>query len=146
MAEDTREHRLFLKGLGVKYERRVGRWLPVMWHLALHGHAGAMIELADWLSEDDSAGAFGKPADALSPAGLYYRAWRSGEARAAYNAATSCFNRNDMAGYRRWLRRAGRAGDDEAGRELRRFETRLWHETARKIGRLRPKHKRDGFG
>jgi hypothetical protein len=145
VSDDTSEDRLYLKGLAVRYERNVGLWLPTMWHLALRGHTGAMIELADWFSDDDSAKAFGKPADSFSAAGLYFRAYRKGDARAAANAAMSCFNRNDMIGYRRWLRLAATAGDTEAGTQLRSFETRLWHTAARKIGRLRPSQRRDEF-
>jgi hypothetical protein len=103
-----------------------------------------MIELADWFSDGDSSQAFGSPADAFSAAGLYRRAYRRGDARAARNVAVSCFNRNDMIGYRQWLRRAAK-GDAESGRELRYFETRLWHAAARKVGRLRPSQKRDEF-
>jgi hypothetical protein len=145
ISDDTAEDRLYMKGLAVRYERHLGLWLPIMWRLALRGHTGAMIELADWFSDDDSAEAFGKPADAFSAAGLYFRAHRKGDARAANNAAMSCFNRNDMIGYRRWLRRAATAGDTEAGKQLRSFETRLWHSAARKIGRLRPSQRRDEF-
>lgn len=144
--DDTAEDRLYLKGLAVRYERHIGLWMPIMWHLALRGHTGAMIELADWFSDDNSAKAFGKPADAFSAAGLYYRAYRKGDARAANNAAMSCFNRNDMTGYREWLTRAAKAGDAEAGSQLKNFETRLSHAAARKVGRLRPKQKRDEFG
>jgi hypothetical protein len=57
----------------------------------------------------------------------------------------SCFNRNDMVGYRHWLRCAAKAGDTDAARSLRFFETRLWHAAARKVGRLRPRQKRDEF-
>ena len=142
---ETPEDRLYLKGLTVRYERGIGKWMPIMWHLALRGHTGAMIELADWFSDDNSAASFGKPADAFGPAGLYYRAWRKGDARAGVNAAMSCFNRNDMIGYRRWLRCAAKAGDADAARSLRFFETRLWHAAARKVGRLRPRQKRDEF-
>ena len=143
--EETPADRLYRKGLAIRYERHGGLWMPIMWRLALRGHTGAMIELADWFSYDNSAKAFGTPADAFSPAGLYHRAHRKGDARAAYNAAMSCFNRNDMAGYRRWLRRATNAGDADAGTRLRYFETRLWHSAARKVGRLRPEQKRDKF-
>lgn len=145
LTDETAEDRLYLKGLAVRYERHSGLWMPIMWCLALRGHTGAMIELADWFSNDNSANAFGTPADAFSPAGLYYRAHRKGDVRAANNAAMSCFNRNDMIGYRQWLRRAAKAGDAEANRQLRYFETRLWHSDARKVGRLRPKQKRDEF-
>lgn len=145
LTAETAEDRLYLKGLAVRYERRTGLWMPIMWHLALGGHTGAMIELADWFSSNNSAKAFGTPADTFSAAGLYYRAYRKGDARAANNAAMSCFNRDDMIGYRQWLRRAAKAGDAEAGVQLRYFETRLWHSAARKIGRLRPEQKRDEF-
>ncbi|WP_439534044.1 hypothetical protein [Polymorphobacter sp.] len=145
MTDQTTADRLYLKGLAILYERQIGLWMPIMWHLALRGHTGAMIELADWFSSDNSAKAFGTPADAFSAAGLYYRAFQKGDARAAKNAAMSCFNRNDMTGYRQWLTRASKAGDAEAGQELGYFETRLWHSAARKVGRLRPKQKRDEF-
>jgi hypothetical protein len=145
LTDETAEDRLYLKGLAVRYERHTGLWMPIMWHLALNGHSGAMIELADWFSSDNSAKAFGTPAGTFSAAGLYYRAYRKGDARAANNAAMSCFNRGDMIGYRQWLRRASKAGDAEAGVQLRYFETRLCHSAARKIGRLRPEQKRDEF-
>jgi hypothetical protein len=145
LSDNTAEERLYLKGCAVRHERRVGLWMPIMWHLALRGHSGAMIELADWFSDDNRARAFGTPADAFSAAGLYYRAHRRGDARAAHNAAMGCFNRNDMLEYRRWLRRAEKAGDAQAGTQLRCFETRLWHSAARKVRRLRPEQKRDEF-
>ena len=145
VSNDPKAARLYLKGLAIRYERSVGVWMPIMWHLAMRGHTGAMIELADWFSADNSAKAFGKAADTFNAAGLYRRAYRKGNARAANNAAMSCFNRNDMIGYRHWLRRAAQAGDAEAGKQLRYFETRLWHSAARKIGRLRPEQRRDGF-
>ena len=145
VGNDKAKDQLYLKGLAARYERQRGLWLPIMWHLALRGHAEAMIELADWFSDDNSAKAFGKPGDAFSAAGLYYRAYKMGAARAATNAGMSCFNRNDLIGYRQWLRRAAKAGDNEAGKQLRHFETRLWHTASRKVGRLRPEQKRDGF-
>jgi TPR repeat protein len=145
LSDETPADRLYLKGLAIRYERHFGLWMPIMWHLALRGHTGAMIELADWFSTDNSAKSFGTPADPFSAAGLYRRAHRKGDARAANNAAMSCFNRNDMTGYRRWLGRAAKAGDPSAGTQLRNFETRLWHAAARKVGRLRPEQKRDEF-
>lgn len=102
-----------------------------------------MIELADWLSADDSLQKMGKPADAFSAAGLYRRAWRKGDARGASNMAMSSFNRDDLAGYRHWLGCAVKAGDEEAHTQRRCFETRLWHGAARKIRRLRTKQERD---
>ncbi len=145
VSDETAEDRLYLRALSIRHERGVGLWMPIMWHLALRGHAGAMIELADWFSGGDSAKEIGKAFDAFSAAGLYYRAYRKGDARAARNMAVSCFNRGDMAGYRRWLRYAAKAGDPQSLRELRAFESRLWHSAARKLRRLRPVQKRDGF-
>lgn len=138
------EDRLYLKALSIRHERGVGLWMPIMWHLVLRGHDDAMVELADWFSGKDTANEVGKASDAFSAAGLYYRAYRRGNFNAARNMAVSCFNRNDMAGYRQWLRRAARAGDAESARELRFFDTRLWHTSARRVGRLRPVQKRDG--
>jgi hypothetical protein len=139
------EDRLYVKALSIRYERGVGLWVPIIWHLALRGHVGAMIELADWFSGGDSVREVGKTFGAFSAAGLYYRASRKGDPRAASNMALSCFNRGDMVGYRLWLRRATKAGDPQSLRELRAFESRLWHSAARKLRRLRPVQKRDGF-
>jgi len=143
--DETPADRLYLKGLAIRHERHLGKWLPIMWHLALRGHAGAMIELADWFSDDGSADPFGTPARAFSAAGLYRRAYKLGDLRAAQHLALSCFNQNDMAGYRHWLGQGAKAGDGEAKQERRQFETRLWHADAGRVRRLRPKQKRDGF-
>lgn len=148
VSDETAVDRLYLKGLAIRYERgrrQPGLWMPIMWHLALRGHTGGMIELADWFSYGGKAKHFGKPSDAFCAAGLYRRAWRTGDARAACNAAVSCFNRNDMSGYRYWLRHAAKAGEVGAGRELKGFETRLPHSAAAEIRRLRPRQKRDAF-
>ena len=107
-----------------------------MWHLALRGHTGAMIELASWFSDDGSANALGVSADPFSAAGLYRRALRKGNPRAAQRLAMHSFNLNDLTGYRYWLRRAATAGDAEARQQLRYVETRLWHAAARKVRRL----------
>lgn len=115
--DETSADRLYLRGLAIRYERHVGKWLPIFWHLALRGHAGAMIELADWFSDEGSADPYGTPADAFSAAGLYRRAYRRGDARAAQHSALNCFNRNDMAGYRYWLGQGAKAGDKEAGQK-----------------------------
>ena len=143
VSEQSVEDRLYLKALSIRHERGVGLWMPIMWHLALRGHTGAMVELADWFSGNDSRKELGKASEAFSAAGLYYRAYRKGNVNAARNMAVSCFNRSDMAGYRQWLRRAASIGDTESARELRFFETRLWHSSARKVRRLRPLQKRD---
>jgi hypothetical protein len=142
-SDNTTRDRLYLKAVAVRFERHVGLWLPILRHLALRGHTGAMIDLADWFSDDDCDSAFGTPANAISNAGLYYRAYRKGDVRAAHNAAISCFNRNDMIGYRQWLKRAAVSGDTDAKKRLPYFETRLPHAAARKIGRLRPYQERD---
>jgi hypothetical protein len=143
--DQSAKDRLYLRALAIRHERGVGLWMPIMWHLALRGHTGAMVELADWFSGEDTAKEAGRACAAYSAAGLYYRAYRKGNFNAARNMAISCFNRSDMAGYRRWLRRAARTGDTESARELRFFETRLWHGAARKVGRLRPIQARDGL-
>lgn len=133
--------KLYLQALNIRERRAPGLWLPRIWTLALRGHADAMIELAGWLSGD--ADAPGALADGFSAAGLYRRAYRKGNARAAYNLAMSFFNRNDLQRYRYWLRKAARAGDHAAALQAARFETRLPHAAAAKIRRRRPEAKRD---
>lgn len=144
-AELERAEKLYMRGLEIRDKRSVGLWLPIMWHLALKGHLGAMIELASWFGDDNSLRSCGSAADAFSASGLYRRAYRKGDARAAQHMAMGCFNRNDLAGYRHWLRLGAKAGDEEAAEQLRYFESRLWHAAARKIRRGRPEQKRDGF-
>jgi hypothetical protein len=139
----TKPDRLYLKGLAIRYEKAKGLWSPIMWHLALRGHTRAMNEFADYFDDNDSYATLGKPANAFSTAGLYRRAYRKGEGWAARNLALSYFNRNNMVGYRRWLKLAARAGDEESATELQHFETRLPHGAARRIRRLRPKQRRD---
>ena len=98
-----------------------------------------MTELSDRL------GTPGRIADGWSADGLNYRAWRAGNETAAWNMAMTCFDRRDLVGYRCWLRRAAKAGNQEAVESLPCFETRLPHRTARDIGRHRPDLPRDGF-
>ncbi|WP_156347459.1 MULTISPECIES: hypothetical protein [unclassified Sphingomonas] len=143
VTDDTPLDRLYLRALAIRYEGHRGLWMPIMWHLALRGYPGAMIELADWFSYYASFEGMGTAADAFSAVGLYRRAYVKGDTRAAQNLAVSYFNRGDLNGYRTWLRRAVRAGDTEAKAQLRYFELRLPHRQARKIGRLRPMQKRD---
>ena len=140
---ERRYERLYFRALRNRHEHGRGVWLPIMRHLALRDHVDAMIELADWLSVPNTRESLGVAADAFGAAGLYRRAYRKGDARAARNMAMSCFNRDDLAGYRRWLRLAASAGDRDSAAEIKRFETRLWHGAARDIGRGRPRHKRD---
>lgn len=144
-ARAERLDRLYLRAIEIREGRALGLWLPIMWHLALRRYPAAMVELADWYNHDNRLAWFGAAASSFSPAGLYHRATRYGDSRAAHNAAMSCFNRNDMSGYRRWLRQAAKLGDEMAQRQLANFELRLPHESARKIRRIRPNQKRDEF-
>ncbi len=136
--DPLRAERLYQRAVNIQERRANGFWVPIMWHLALRGHGAAMVDLAARYSESNRLADLGSPADSFSAAGLYRRAWRKGEHRAAQHMAMGCFNRNDLVGYRLWLRRAGRAGDGDAGASLRRFETRLPHRAARAVRRLRP--------
>lgn len=115
-----------------------GDGIGLLWHLALRRYPSAMTDLGRRIGED------GKSAAApFSAVGLSLRALRLGDPAAAYNAAMSCFNRRDLRGYRHWLRLAAQAGDADAGRQLRRFETRLPHGAAHDIGRGRPRRNYD---
>jgi hypothetical protein len=145
VSRNQAEHcdRLWEKAVEIREGRRCGLWLPIAWHLALRRHPAAMIELADWYSCDNRLSSFGSASNPFCPAGLYHRATRYGHGRASHNAAMSCFNRNDMSGYRRWLRKAAKAGDVAAGLQLGHFELRLPHKNARKVRRIRPEQKRD---
>ncbi len=69
VAEDACDDRLYRKALGIIYERRTGRWLPIIRHLALRRHVDAMREWADWLSGESDTERFGSPADGYSPSG-----------------------------------------------------------------------------
>ena len=84
----------------------------------------------------------GRISDSFSRAGLYYRAHRGGYEYAAQHLAMDAFNRGDLASYRHWLRRAVPFDPDHL-RQLKRFETRLPHQTAREKGRGRPYRKYD---
>lgn len=85
----------------------------------------------------------GRIADPFSQSGLCYRAYRKGNPLAAQHLAMNAFNRGDLVRYRHWLRKAERAGDVDAGRELRRFEVRLPHENATLVRRRRPYRRYD---
>ncbi|MES2338555.1 MAG: hypothetical protein V4537_10700 [Pseudomonadota bacterium] len=146
VSEDSKNERLYLTALGKRYDRHIGLWLPIIWHLALRGHSAAMIELAAWFSSGGDRRAMGRIADRFSAAGLYRRALRQGDERAAQHLAMAAFNQNDLAGYRHWLRMAFKAGSAISGVEASCFEQRLPHANARKVGRLRPLQKRDELG
>jgi hypothetical protein len=134
----TDPDRLWSRYWNIRDRHGNGYATPILWHLALRGHAGAMLELGTTF---DSRG---RRSDPFSQEGLAYRAFRQGEPFGAQHLAINAFNRRDLAGYRHWLARAARAGDDAARRELRRFELRLPHTNAAKIGRRRP-HRRYDF-
>ena len=117
-----------------------GHYLPILDHLARRGHAPAMLELAGLFTRDNDAADLGAMSRVRTPAWLYRRVWWRGGADArfaAQNLAMSRFNIGDLQGYRLWLRRAQMLGDDDAGHELDRFETRLPHGAAHAIGRGR---------
>ena len=136
---------LYDRSLRIRDRRSVGLWLPIIWHLTLKGHTDAMIDLAAWFSGDNDRLSLGKPSDNFSAAGLYRRAFRKGNARAAQHMAMAHFNRNNLRGYRYWLRQGANAGDTEAAEQLAFYEKRLWHGAAHDTGRGRPERKRDGF-
>jgi hypothetical protein len=117
--------------------RALGLGMPILWHLALRGHESALVSLGQLIEAE------GPISNPYSTAGLAYRAYRKGAPIGAQNLAMDCFNRGDLRGYRMWLRRAARAGDQDAGRELKRFETRLPHRLAGKIRRKRPRRRYD---
>ena len=117
--------------------RSPGDGYGVLFHLALRRVPVAMTELARKLTGG------GATSDPFSSAGLAYRAYRQGDAAAAYNQAMECFNRRDLKGYRQWLRRAAKAGDADAAKQLGKFETRLPHGAAHDIKRGRPSRRND---
>lgn len=115
----------------IKDDHGCGLYVPILWHLALGGDFSAMVTLADTFAME------GWVADRFSRAGLYYRAHKAGYEYAAQHLAMDAFNRGDLTSYRQWLRRAIRFDPDHLN-QLKRFETRLPHQTARERGRGRP--------
>lgn len=138
-----RADRLYAEAIDIQEGRRRGFWVPRMQYLAFRRYDYAMIELARWHADSNATADLGRSGDPFSAAGLYRRALRQGNALAAQHLSRGCFNRGDMKGYRHWLAQGAKAGDEEARRERRFFETRLSHQNARKVGRLRPWQKRD---
>ena len=114
--------------------RSPGDGMGLLHHLALRRYPWAMTELSRIAGEGRAS-----PAATI----LAYRACRQGDPTAAYNMAMDRFNRRDLQGYRLWLRRAARGGYEDAGPQLRRFETRLPHGAAFDIGRGRPRRASD---
>jgi hypothetical protein len=136
--DEARADRMYERADAILDGQRNGHGEPILWHLALRRHVDGMLALAGRL-------AAGRAADPFSGTGLARRAFRLGSDRAGQHLAMDCFNRGDLAGYRRWLGRAARAGDEEAAAELRRYETRLPHGAAGDIGRRRPYRASDGL-
>lgn len=118
--------------------RAVGFGIPILRSLAHRQYGPAMLSLAARQTEHGSRGDLGLPTQTNSPFNLMYRAFRQGELNAAQNLALSLFYVGDLAGYRYWLRRAAQGGDDDAARELSRFEVRQPWPLASKLGRKRP--------
>ena len=133
----TPQERRYARAISILDGKANGFGVPILFHLALRGMSDAMIALSNELSGG------GAIADPFSQRGLCRRAWRRGDTTGAQNLAVDCFNRHDLQGYRHWLHRAARMGNPYAAREVRRFETRLPHLNARKIGRKRPDRKYD---
>jgi hypothetical protein len=137
-------NRLYFKAWRIRESHEPGIWVPIMWRLALRGYSEAMIDLGEWFCREGKwPGALGRRGDSFSAAGLYYRAFRMGNARAAQHLAVHYFNTGNMRDYRFWLRQGAKLGDQYAANQRKHFETRLPHTTARKIRRLRPYHRRD---
>ena len=142
--QGERAARLYLRALEIREQNRPGLWVPIIWHLALRRHTDAMIDLASWFLEAERwPGKLGSLADSFASGGLYTRAFKLGNPRAAQHLAMHCFNRRDLRGYRHWLKRGAAIGDGYAANQSRHFETRLPHSNARRIRRLRPHHDRD---
>lgn len=135
--------KLFLRAESVLDGKACGFGMPILRALAHRQYGPAMLSLAARETEQGNRAELGRPSNTSSPFGLMYRAFRQGELAAAQNIALSLFYVGDLAGYRRWLRRAAQSGDGDAAQELRRFEVRQPWPLARKIKRKRP-FRRDG--
>lgn len=127
----AKQDALWKRYWSIRDDHGVGLCEPVLWHLALRGDLTAMVTLADNFSSE------GRILDRFSRAGLYYRAHRAGYEYAAQHLAMDAFNRGDMAFYRYWLRKASRFDPASLG-QLKRFELRLPHRSARENKRGRP--------
>lgn len=134
----ARSDRLFSRAEAILDGKAIGLGMPILRTLAHRRYGPAMLSLASRETEAGSRQELGRFCCASSPAGLMYRAFRQGEVNAAQNLALTLFYVGDLAGYRHWLRRAARGGDDDAARELRRFEVRQPWPLATKINRKRP--------
>jgi hypothetical protein len=130
--------KMYARADAIQERRANGLWEPIFWHMAIRGNGLALLRLSDWHSRKGTRAELGRFGDAFSPLGMMYRAFRKGERFAGSHMAMSYFNIGDLAGYRHWLAKAAKAGDDWSAAELKRFETRKPHGLAKKIGRLRP--------
>ena len=130
--------RLYERAMRIEAGQELGRRIPILYALARRRHAMGMLELACWFDDFDTC-------RWKSAFRLQRQAWKMGCCYGAQHIAMNCFNRKDLAGYRKWLRRAVRAGDGESGRELRCFETRKDSNLARQIGRGRPTRKHESM-
>lgn len=138
-----RSDRLFRRAEAILAGKAIGFGMPILQMLAHQRYGPAMLSLAARMTETGNIKDLGRLSDANSPAGLMYRAFQQGEVNAAQNLAFTLFYAGDLAGYRRWLRRAARDGDEDAVKELSRFEVRQPYPLARRISRVRP-FRRDG--
>ena len=138
-----RSDRLFSRAEAILDGKAIGFGMPILRMLAHRRYGPAMLSLACRETGAGSRQELGRFCCANSPAGLMYRAFRQGEVNAAQNLALALFYVGDLAGYRHWLQWAARGGDDDAVRELGRFEVRQPWPLARRINRKRP-FRRDG--
>ncbi len=135
--------KLFSRAEAIFDGKANGMGMPILRALAHRRYGPAMLNLAVRKTEQGIRAELGRPSIPHSPIALMYRAFRQGETSAAQNLALSLFYVGDLAGYRHWLRRAARSGDNDAAKELGRFEVRQPWPLARKINRKRP-FRRDG--
>ena len=130
--------RMFARACAIEAGKANGLYLPNLRALARRKFSYGMLGFANWL-------------DVMNPerrrtAFLMLReVSRMGHSLGAQNIAMSHFNRGNLAGYRQWLAKAARLGDENASLELRCFEVRLSHSAAFKIGRGRPSRKHENF-
>ncbi|WP_371433142.1 hypothetical protein [Novosphingobium sp.] len=135
--------RLFSRAEAILAGKANGFGIPILRTLAHRQYGPAMLMLAALQTDSGTRGEFGRFCNANDPAGLMYRAFRKGEVNAAQNLALTLFYLGDLAGYRRWLRQAARGSDEDAARELSRFEVRQPWPLAQKTKRKRP-FRKDG--
>jgi hypothetical protein len=133
--------RLYARADAIIERRANGFAAPILRHLALRRYGPAMLAVASNATASGEGAALGRISDPRSPAGMMYRAHRLGEYTAAQNFALTLFYGGDLAGYRHWLRKAARIGDEDALAELRRFELRQPYPLARRVGRIRPRRR-----